>query len=47
MARARRSHAWGSAGRRHLYALDQQRMHILLSARPRLARAVLADLPGA
>ena len=29
-----------------LYALDQQRIHILLSARPRLARAVLADLPG-
>src|SRR4051812_3468438 len=29
-----------------LYALDQQRIHILLSVRPRLARAVLADLPG-
>ena len=29
-----------------LYALDQQRIHLLLSARPRLARAVLGHLPG-
>ena len=29
-----------------LYALDQQRVHILLSNRPRLAHAVLAELPG-
>jgi hypothetical protein len=29
-----------------LYALDQQRIHILLSERTRLARAVLARLPG-
>jgi membrane-bound lytic murein transglycosylase B len=29
-----------------LYALDQQRIHRLLSARPRLARAVLARVPG-
>jgi membrane-bound lytic murein transglycosylase B len=29
-----------------LYALDQQRVHMLLSARPRLAHAVLARLPG-
>jgi soluble lytic murein transglycosylase-like protein len=29
-----------------LYALDQQRIHILLSNRPRLAHAVLAELPG-
>jgi transglycosylase-like protein with SLT domain len=29
-----------------LYALDQQRIHLLLSGRPRLARAVLARLPG-
>jgi hypothetical protein len=29
-----------------LYALDQQRIHILLSGRPRLARAVVADLPA-
>jgi hypothetical protein len=29
-----------------LYALDQQRVHILLSARPRLAQEVLARLPG-
>jgi membrane-bound lytic murein transglycosylase B len=29
-----------------LYALDQQRIHILLSARPSLARAVLDQLPG-
>ena len=29
-----------------LYALDQQRLHILLSGRVRLARAVLAKLPG-
>jgi membrane-bound lytic murein transglycosylase B len=28
-----------------LYALDQQRIHLLLSGRPRLARAVLARLP--
>ena len=29
-----------------LYALDQQRIHILLSARPQLAHDVLARLPG-
>jgi hypothetical protein len=29
-----------------LYALDQQRIHILLSGRPRLAHEVLARLPG-
>lgn len=29
-----------------LYALDQQRIHILLSGRPRLAHDVLARLPG-
>ena len=29
-----------------LYALDQQRIHIMLSERPRLAAAVLARLPG-
>ena len=29
-----------------LFALDQQRIHILLSGRPLLARAVLARLPG-
>jgi Transglycosylase SLT domain len=29
-----------------LYALDQQRIHILLSGRPQLAAAVLAQLPG-
>ena len=29
-----------------LLALDQQRIHILLSARPQLAHAVLARLPG-
>jgi soluble lytic murein transglycosylase-like protein len=29
-----------------LYALDQQRIHILMSNRPRLAAAVLARLPG-
>jgi hypothetical protein len=29
-----------------LYALDQQRIHILLSDRPRLARRVLARVPG-
>ena len=29
-----------------LYALDQQRMHRLLSGRPRLAGAVLARVPG-
>ena len=29
-----------------LYALDQQRIHILLSNRPRLARGVLARAPG-
>jgi membrane-bound lytic murein transglycosylase B len=29
-----------------LYALDQQRIHRLLSSRPRLAKAVLARLPG-
>jgi len=29
-----------------LYALDQQRIHILLSGRPRLAHVVLARLPG-
>jgi Transglycosylase SLT domain len=29
-----------------LYALDQQRIHILLSARPQMAHDVLARLPG-
>jgi len=29
-----------------LYALDQQRIHMLLSDRPRLARQVLARVPG-
>ena len=29
-----------------LYALDQQRIHLLLSARPRLAHAVLRRVPG-
>jgi membrane-bound lytic murein transglycosylase B len=29
-----------------LYALDQQRIHILMSERPRLAHEVLARLPG-
>jgi hypothetical protein len=29
-----------------LYALDQQRIHLLLSARPRFAHAVLARLPA-
>src|SRR5215213_10253826 len=29
-----------------LYALDQQRIHILLSGPPRRAHAVLARLPG-
>jgi Transglycosylase SLT domain len=29
-----------------LYALDQQRIHILLSGRPRVAKAVLARVPG-
>jgi hypothetical protein len=29
-----------------LYALDQQRIHLLLSARPRLAHAVLGRLPA-
>jgi hypothetical protein len=29
-----------------LYALDQQRIHLLLAARPRLAKRVLARVPG-
>jgi membrane-bound lytic murein transglycosylase B len=29
-----------------LYALDQQRIHLRLSARPRLARSVLSRVPG-
>jgi membrane-bound lytic murein transglycosylase B len=29
-----------------LYALDQQRIHLLLAARPRLARRALARVPG-